>query len=415
MAAPPNIQQTVDWATMTVAEGLYNEIKIARNFNTMYQKDYKQPFAVGATIRPRLPWRFKAANQIGLVTQGMVDRTTTITMDNFLQYSVEWDSVEMALTLPRENLKKQFLDPIMRQAGQDIDSLAAQFAFQHTNMVVGNLGSALADLSVLRAANRTLTQKGGQVGKIAAILTPGQADQVVGLSQAIFNPQGQIGEQQYKKGEVGPYASQNWLQSVTPYTVTAGTAVTAISVTGAGQDGNTLNVTGTSTQVFEVGDKFGIGSGATAVNYVNPATRRTQNALQCFTVTERLVLSGSVDVLKFSPAIIGPGSQYQNVDTLPADAAAIVLWPGTSAPSGKTGPCGLLFSDEAFAIVGSELEQINSAEFCSVRDVPGTPIKVRISKTWDVFESRMITRCDILVGFGELQPDNCAVLLASNI
>jgi hypothetical protein len=41
----------------------------------------------------------------------------------------------------------------------------------------------------------------------------------------------------------------------------------------------------------------------------------------------------------------GPGSQYQNVDALPANSAAITAWPGTSSPSGVTGTVSLALSN----------------------------------------------------------------------
>jgi hypothetical protein len=66
-----------------------------------------------------------------------------------------------------------------------------------------------------------------------------------------------------------------------------------------------------------------------------------------------------VDVINFLPAIYGPGSQYQNVDALAAAGAALTLWPGTAAPSGKVGTVSLGLTKAAFA---DRRRQVGSAE-----------------------------------------------------
>ena len=97
-----NVQLTTNWLTMEVARGLYNKISVINGFNTRYQKDYERDFPVGATIYPRLPWRFIKKDGLGYQPQPLVDRVTSITMDQVFQYSFEWDSVEKALSLPRD-------------------------------------------------------------------------------------------------------------------------------------------------------------------------------------------------------------------------------------------------------------------------------------------------------------------------
>lgn len=403
---------------MEVAKGLYNKLSIVKGFNTRYQKDYEQDFPVGATIYPRLPWRFIKKDGLGYQPQPLVDRVTSITMDQVFQYSFEWDSVEKALSLPREELKKLYTEPATDQMAQDIDSAAALWALNNSSNVVGALGAAITDLVTLRNANQKLTELAGWMdGQMTGVLTPGQANQVVGLGQAFFNPQNEIAKQ-YKTMQLGSYAGAMWNQSVSLYQQTAGTAISA-TVVGANQAGNQITITGSASQTFNVGDKVAFGSGATQLNAVNPATRRALGSAVLnagmFTVTQPLTLTGGNDTLNIYPSIIGPGSQYQNSDALPQANASVVLWPGTTSPSGKAGPCGALFSSEAFAVVGARLEEPMSAELHSVQTIPGTPISVRFTRSWDPFQSRMINRFDLLFGFGNIQPENCSVLIAGNV
>jgi hypothetical protein len=403
---------------MQVAAGLYNRLSVVKGFNTRYQKDYEQDFPVGATIYPRLPWRFIKKDGLGYQPQPLVDRVSAITMDQVFQYAFEWDSVEKALSLPRAQLKQLYADPAVDQMAQDIDSAAALWALNNSSNVVGALGAAITDLVTLRNANQKLTELAGWMdGKMTGVLTPGMANQVVGLGQAFFNPTQEIAKQ-YKTMELGYYAGARWNQSVSLYQQSAGTLGTA-TVAGANQAGSSILITGTAGKTLNVGDKIAFGTTTTQCNAVNPATRRalgtaTLNAAM-FTVTSPLTLTGGNDTVNIYPSVIGPGSQYQNVDALPQNGASVILWPGTTSPDGKAGPCGALFSDEAFAVVGSRLEEPMSAELHSVQTIPGTPVSVRFTRSWDPFQSRMINRFDLLFGFGNLQPENTSVLIAGNV
>ena len=413
-----NAQQTVNWLTMEVAKGLYNELSIVKGFDNSDQGSYEQPFPVGATIYPRLPWRFTKADGLGYQPQPLVDRVTSITMDQVFQYSFEWDSVERVLNLPRAELKRLYTEPATKQMGQDIESAAALFALKNTSNVVGSLGSAITDLVTLRNANQKLTELAGFFdGQMTGVITPGMANQIVGLGQTFFNPGGEIADQ-YKTMEIGYYAGAKWHQSVSLYSQTAGSLGTA-TIVGANQAGSSLIITGTLGKTLNDGDKISIGTTTTQCNAVNPATRRALGTATLdaamFSVIGNYTLTGGNDTINIYPSIVGPGSQYQNVDALPQANATLQLWPGTGSPDGKAGPCGVLFSKEAFSVVGARLEEPMSAELHSVQTIPGTPISVRFTRSWDPFQSRMINRFDLLFGFGRRQPENCSVLIAANL
>src|SRR6185437_15269606 len=101
------------------------------------------------------------------------------------------------------------------------------------------------------------------------------------------------------------------------------------------------------------GDKISIAN----VNLVNPRSRRIPGPkqVQTFTATQDYTLTGNADTISILPAIYGPGSQYQNVDALPANGAALTLWPGTTNPNGKVGTIGLMLAKNAFAFTGGKL------------------------------------------------------------
>ena len=114
-------------------------------------------------------------------------------------------------------------------------------------------------------------------------------------------------------------------------------------------------------------------------------------------------------MINFLPAIYGPGSQYQNVDALPANTAALTLWPGTTSPNGKSGTVGLGLSREAFALVGTKLYDPTSVEEHGVMQDPDTGLSIRKVVFWDPVRSLRGNRIDSLGGFGNLYQDRGAI------
>jgi hypothetical protein len=171
-------------------------------------------------------------------------------------------------------------------------------------------------------------------------------------------------------------------------------------------------VTATAGDTFKVGDKFSILN----VNRVNPMTRRVAGVAKArtFTITTAMTAVGAgnaADVLRILPAIYGPGSQYQNVDALPAAGAALTLWPGTTTPNGKVGTVGFALSKFAFAIVGGKLFLPTAVEEREQAQDPQTGIGVRKVRAWDPVRSMQINRLDSLMGLGNLYQSNGGVAI----
>jgi hypothetical protein len=117
----------------------------------------------------------------------------------------------------------------------------------------------------------------------------------------------------------------------------------------------------------------------------------------------------SAAALPIFPSIVGPGSPYQNVDALPANTAALTLWPGTASPSGKAGAQGLALSKFAFGIVYGKFEQPNAVEVAKMSSDPETGAAVHFVRAFDVQDRKMKNRYDMCIGFGNLYPDECSV------
>lgn len=396
-----------DWVSMQILRILLNELEIAEYFSRDWQGDFDKEFAPGSTITVKFPTRPTTTNQMAYNPQGLSRASTTITLDEWVQSSFEWDDYEQAVKLERseKELEENYFQPTAAAIRQDIDSRCAEFAYQNASNVVGALGTDPTSVSTYYDARRVLKEEACPPGgKKCLQLSTSMVSTLGSNITNFFQPADEL-VTMFKEGSLGRLAGFDTYESNSLYAHTAGTAVSA-TVSGANQDGTQIKITGTAGQTFKKGDKIAFA----LVNRVNPATRRIAGkaSLRSFTVTEDLTLTGGTDTVSILPAIYGPGDNYQNVDALPANGAAITLWPGTTNPSGVTGTVGLALSRFAFAIVGAKLYVPKAVEQAGQAQDPDSKLAVRKVKMWDGVRSMTIHRMDSLFGKGNLYQANGA-------
>jgi hypothetical protein len=411
-----NSIEFVDWLTMESLRILVNKLECAQFMNTDYNKEFEREFPVGETVRIKLPQRFVVTTGLGYTPQPINRRHTTVTCDQIFQIGFEWDSIEKALKLERgrDAIRREYVEPAVAALAQRIDDAAALFAYQNTNNIVGVLGVDPTTMTTFQQARQRLIEKACPAGGERGMIIPPQVNtSIVPALASFLNPTSEISKQ-YKQGSLGMLSGFDMYESVSLYRHTAGTWAAAVTVNGAGQSGSSIAITATTGDTFNIGDVISFAN----VNPVNPQTRRVVGSLPMqFVVTAPMIAIGggnAADLLQISPAIEGPGgnpvdNQYQNVDSLPANGAALTLFPGTPAPNGKSGVQALALHRDAFAMVGVKLELPTAVEMSSQTRDPQTGLSIRFTRTWDAVQSKMINRFDLLLGFGQLYPDNCAV------
>ena len=411
----PNQFLNTSWISMEVLRNLKNALKVAEYFNTDWEKDYEKTFAVGTTIQVKFPQQFTIRNGLGYDPQGINRISTTVSLDQPFGIDFQWDDYEAAVKAERseEEIREQYLAPAGVQLANEIDSRAALFAKNNVSQIVGSLGTDPTSIVFLDQARARLLQKAGSylAKKRAALISSSmQTNSINTPVTSLFHPADEITEA-FKEGSMGKLKTFDVFEEQNLYSQTAGTWAAAVTVTGAGQSGTSLIITGTAGDTINQGDKIGIAN----VNFVNPRSRRIPGPpqIQTFTVTQDFTLTGGADTITILPAIYGPGptgpSQYQNVDALPADGAALTLWPGTANPNGAVGTVGIAISTQAFAIVGMRFYLPKAVEARSQAEDKQTGIPVRFVKAWDPVHSLQIHRFDTVCGFGNLYQDNCAV------
>lgn len=398
-----------NWVSMEILRLLLNKLVVTEYFNRSWEKDFKKEFAPGSQIQVKFPQRMTTSDGMGYAPQGINRLVTTVNLDQWIQCAFEWDDYEAAVKLERsdEELRENYFEPAAEAIYQDIDSRSAKFAYQNGSTIVGALGTDPTSIQTYYQAKQKLMEKACPPGKRCCNISSSMMTSLGTNITSVFHPDDEI-TRNFKEGSIGRVAGFSFFESQSLYSHTAGTWAGAVTINGANQSGTSLTVTFTAGDTLNVGDKFSIAN----VNFVNPMTRRIPGKASnlTFTVTQALTaVGGGTDVVNFLPAIYGPGSQYQNVDALPANGAALTLWPGTASPNGKVGTVGLALSRFAFAIVGAKLYVPKAVEDAGMAQDPDTGMALRKVKAWDPVRSMQINRLDSLIGYGNLYQDNGAV------
>jgi len=393
-----------------------NSYEVAAQFNSEWESEFGKAFPIGSSAQIKFPQQWLVTEGLAYQPQGINRLVTTVNLDQIRGIHFQWDSYERLVKMERseKELEENYLAPAGYQLSQKIDSDAADWARLNTPNVVGILGTDSTTVDFALAAEQVLF----------SYACPAEADRYLCMTPQLmrsyvknnvtqFNPQKSISDM-YRKGVQGDAAGWKWVRSNSLKRQTAGTAAThSTTVTGAGQSGFSLVITGTSGDTIQPGDKFNLA----LVNAVNPETREVNGlGLKQFVYAgaQAFTLTGGSDTIPIYPAIYGPGSQYQNVDALPADAAALTFWPGTTNPSGLSGTISLGLSKYAFAKAFGKFENPEAVEKAEHAMDEETGANVAFVRAWDQFNRRMTNRFDMCYGFGNLRADYASVAVAGS-
>lgn len=409
----PNTFEYATWLAMECLDLLETKRGLSQYYNTDYNGEFKKSFAVGDSVNVPFPAQFTVRNGLEYNPQAVTRRHATITFDEPFGVDFEWDSAEAYLRAPkgRDKIKREILDPAMAQLAQEIDSRCALYAYQNTPNVTGAIDTAPTTYDTTSAACRQIMQEYGcpDSGDRCLVVNPKTMRGVKAANIGYYNPQVDLSKQ-FRKGYVSYADGFDWFESMSLYKHTCGTYSGAASMTSAPANGATeLKITlNGSSDIVNKGDKIAIAS----VLPVHPLSKRVfGTATKQFTVTERFT-GATAATIKISPAVYFSGP-YQNVDSQPQASAGITFWPGTTSPTTKAGLIGLALHKNAFALVGSELEEPkgSSVELVSQQRDPDSGIAVRFIRQWDNRASKFINRFDVMIGFGTFYNDACSVAL----
>lgn len=394
---------------------LLNKLAVSMYFNDDWNSEYQRPFTPGETIRVEYPPLWDIRNGIGYNPQAIQEIYTTITVDQIFGIDFQWDDVEAALKLERDDTRVNdfYMKGPMKKIAQEWDLRASLFGYVYTPNVVGVLGTNPTSWTTFSAAAmQILFEQGGingseDPGEVAQIISPGMNTSLVGTMQTTYNPQFRPSSDEFARYKVDQVADADIIKSMSLRRHTNGTVAGAFTINGSDQSGSALLVNLTAGDTIKRGTKIGI----TGRYPTNPETRETSTTGRTFTftVTQDLTAAGGgADQLQISPPIYGPLSVFQNIDVLPQNGDVLVVMPGTASPNAKTGVVGLALQRDAFARVNVPLQLPKAVEIARQQRDSETGYSIRFTRTWDAVQSRNINRFDTLGGFGVLYNSNCS-------
>jgi len=424
---PLNYLEVTDMIALESLRQLTNPLEILPFFNTEYNAEFETEVPIGDTLRIPFPKQFIAQqdNTLAYTPQPIQSRHASVTVDQISKVHFEWDSVELALRMPRgeERIKRDIIKPAITTIRNDMESRAAKYAYQNTTNVVGILGTQPTTFdAVFGAAGQRMAEIGAPPGDWGMFLTPGVTRTLRASVVSQFNPPDAISKM-WKKGLIGEVNTFDTYQSNSLWQHTsgawAGVVEIATAPVSAGlatpiPETSTLSLTQTNGDTYKAGDKINIAN----VFDVNPVTYRSTGVLKQFTITASVTTAGTAASIVVRPPVIGPGSPYQNVDALPVAGADLTLFPGTNtagvAATAKTGFQSLALGRQAFALVNVKMANPPSGggTLSSYARDPETGISVSVLRAFDPNLRKWINRIETLYGFGCLYNERDAVVVA---
>lgn len=398
---------------------LTNMLGMTSFANTSANKDFQGEYAYGDTVHRKYPQMHEVVDGPTYVPKTMARQTCDIKVDQWVQLPWGWNAWDDALSVERteEELRENYFKPAMATMQQEIESRYSRYLFYNISNVVGQVGTTPTQLQTFGAATTRMIENGAMnsARKYGMFISAQQQENAVAASSAIFNPGNEI-SRAFKEGYIGRFASAEWFTSMSLQTFTTGiwaNVASGVTVSGAGQAGNSINVSCTTGDTFVPGD---IISFSTVYN-TNPMTRVSTNRLKQFKIMVSTTGVAGAATLTIKPAIIASGP-YQNCSNMPGNGDTLTLWPGTTMvnATAKTGVFGVALNDLGAFLAGVKIKKLSKGgaieKFQQSQD-PDSGLSLNFVEFSNPETYNTGHRIDTLFGFGDALLDRCACLIAS--
>ncbi len=379
---------------------LKNTLGMARAVPKQYSEEFAKTGAkIGYTVNVRKPPRYKG--RLGQAAQLEATKDSFTPLSLTTQFGVDLPFSMADRTLSLDKFTDNIIKPAVATIANKVDDDLCQLGEQIFN-AVGAPGTTPTSLQTFLDAGALLSDMGTpRDDERYCMLTPQMHASAVGSNLGIFNPANTVSEQ-YRTGMLARFGGFKFYEDQNQPSHTIGNFAGTPLVNGASQTGSSLVIDGCTAGVtMKKGDIFTIGSGSTGVYSVNPQNRRSTGRLQQFVATADATADGSGNMtIPISPAIV-PAGQFQNVDSAPANNAAITL-AGTASATNRY---GLAFHKDFATIAFADLELPSGVHEASRVSDPDSGISMSLISAYDVMSGQMITRLEVLYGMAVVYPE----------
>ncbi len=375
---------------------LKNNLVFGRGVNRQYDDQFANngQGKIGATINIRKPVRYTVTDGAPLNLQNQTDQSVALVLDKQKHVGFQFSSKEMALNI--EEFSPRYIEPAIAALANKIDfDLAGLYSSVWNS--VGIPGTTPATALVALQAGQKLKENGCPVdGNLSLVFGPAaEAAMVNGLS-SIFNMSAEL-KGQYEKGMMGRSLGFTWKmdQNIQSRTTGESHGLTVLVDTTTAADGDTTLVTdgwgSALTNAVKAGDVF------TMVHVVGYLL-----ILPTASANSDSVGTGHVTIT-FVPAFQSTG-QYQNIDSLPVDEAAITVVERV-ADDGTVSPQNMAFHKDAFCLGMADLPLPEGVAFAARASDEDSGLSVRIVRAYDINNDTFPCRVDVLYGVKAIYPE----------
>lgn len=376
--------------TREAARVLVNNLTFAKGVNREYDDSFwKKGAKKGTTVNVRKPPRYVGRSGATMSTENSVETQVPVVLDTQFGVDIEFSSQDLTLSI--DDFSSRFITPAMATIANKIDYDGLQLYKKIYNLV-GTPGTTPATAAAVLAAGQRLDEEAAPRDKNRGMyLNPAANAGLVGGLTGLFNNQQKIGKQ-YDSGNMGAAFGFNMSMDQNVATHTNGPRGGTPLVNGATQSGTSLITDGwtaaAASRVKE-GDVFTLAG----VYAVNPQNRVSTGVLRQFTVTADGSSDGSGNLtISISPSITASG-QFQTVDALPADGAALTFVGAASLQY----PVNMACHKDAFTLATADLILPRGCDMAARENYEG--ISIRLVRDYIIDTDLMPCRLDVLYGW----------------
>jgi hypothetical protein len=397
--------RTPQWIVDDILREYRNRTTLIDAADKSYDPQFEVKGAkVGAQIQARLPFRPRGASGAQFAPQSVIDQTAPITITDQYNSGVQLSSY--TLSLEKSEIRRTVINPVVNHIVQYIEAKGFERLYKKIPNSIGTLGvSPTANLTYSQAVAK-LNDLTGSTNDLTAIISSDQAAVLADAQKGNANV-GFGSKESFKKGMfTGPMALgiENWYASPNVAMHTSGSSTTPtalVNVAGGVTEGSSSVVTdgfNANTALVE-GDVFTFAN----VFEVNSANFSSTGRLRQFVLTA--AATGATPTLQFYPPVYASGPQ-QNVNSLPADNAAILVWgvAGGSTITSTTSKQGLIFAPGTVVLATADAEKVDAPVCVFARDAEAG-MSMRLTKSYDLHNDNNEARLDIFFGWNLLRPE----------
>jgi len=400
---------TNDIITYEALDVLENTDDAMQIINSEYSDEFRFGGTVlGQTLNIRKPPRY--IGRLGQAVNVEAITETYVPLTLSYQRGIDTEVSSQNLMLDIDDYRERVLMPQIVRLNNLIDQDVCGLA-QGLNQFVGTPGTTPTTLTTYGAAKVKLDNMAAPKNRRNAILNPEADFTLMDNLKGLFHTGREIAAQ-YDSGSMTQSGTlgYKWSMDQNVYVHTVGTLGGTPTVTTSPSSGATTIVTGSWTSTtLNAGDVISFVSTSTPVNGINPQSFSSTGQAMQFVVTATVSDSAGTITIPFSPAIVGPGSNQQNVTNLPATSTAIYVYNTPAASfstiSAKVSPQNMVVHRDfgTLAMVDMPLPGGTDRAYRASSKKSGKSI--RVIRDFVATTDQWIQRLDVLYGLAVLRQE----------